>query len=72
MDGSMAAVVLDSSEIGSPMTDERLHHLMTQVWGKSFGKTSVLNKSKQVCCNSLASKRMVVSFNLPLTNIIVL
>jgi hypothetical protein len=58
MDGSMAAVVLDSSEIGSPMTDERLHHLMTQVWGKSFGKTSVLNKSKQVCCNSLASKRM--------------
>ncbi len=48
MDGSMAAVVLDQSEIGAAMSDDQLHVLMTSVWGKSFGKTSFVSKSKQV------------------------
>jgi hypothetical protein len=48
MDGSMAAVVLDHNEIGAAMSDDQLHVLMTSVWGKSFGKTSFVSKSKQV------------------------
>ena len=48
MDGSMAAVVLDSNEIGRALSDHKLHELMTQVFGKSFGKTAIISKSKQV------------------------
>ena len=47
MDGSMAACVLNPEEIGTPLTDVQLHSLMTQAWGKSFGKTALLSTSKQ-------------------------
>ena len=47
MDGSMAACVLDPKEIGTPLTDDQLHTMMTQAYGKSFGKTALLSTSKQ-------------------------
>jgi len=48
MDGTMVAVVLGAKEVGSPLSDEQLHCLMSQVWGKSFGKPAIVSKSKQV------------------------
>ena len=49
----MAAVVLDSNEIGRALSDHKLHELMTQVFGKSFGKTAIISKSKQVSRKNL-------------------
>lgn len=47
MDGTVAAIVLDPEEIGSPFSDDRYHEMMLKVYGKNFSKPTITTKSKQ-------------------------
>ena len=37
MDGSVAAVILTSKEIGNPIPDSKLYEIMRDTYGKNFG-----------------------------------
>ena len=45
MDGSVAAVILTSKEIGTPIPDSKLYEIMREQYGKNFGTIANL-KSK--------------------------
>ena len=45
MDGSVAAVILTSKEIGNPIPDSKLYEIMRETYGKNFGTIANLKSA---------------------------
>lgn len=71
MDGTMAAAVLQSDELGTPISEEQLHSIMTETYGKSFGKPAVMSSAKQVMYLVFVSDSDIVSIAAPTPRILV-
>ena len=47
MDGSVAAVILTSKEIGNPIPDSKLYEIMRETYGKNFGTIANLKSASK-------------------------